>query len=67
MLTKDSLRAQFAKEWEKHYKTKALEEHGFSRKKCSKCGKGFWSVGEKQDRDDDKPAASKTGPRALGA
>ncbi len=47
MLTKDSLRSQFAKEWEKHYKTKALEEHGFSRRKCSKCGKGFWSVEER--------------------
>lgn len=47
MLTKDSLRSQFAKEWEKHYKTKALEEHGFSRRKCSKCGRAFWSTEER--------------------
>lgn len=48
MLTKDSLRAQFAKEWEKHYKTKALEEHGFSRRKCSRCGRAFWSTEERE-------------------
>lgn len=48
MLTKDSLRSQFAKEWEKHYKTKALEEHGFSRRKCSKCGRAFWSTEERE-------------------
>lgn len=48
MLTKDSLRAQFAKDWEKHYKTKALEEHGFSRGKCSRCGRAFWSVGGRE-------------------
>lgn len=48
MLTKDSLRSQFAKEWEKHYKTKALEESGFSRRKCSKCGRAFWSTEERE-------------------
>jgi len=48
MLTKDSLRSQFAKEWEKHYKTKALAEHGFSRRKCSKCGRAFWSTEERE-------------------
>ncbi|NYZ60327.1 alanine--tRNA ligase [Candidatus Micrarchaeota archaeon] len=48
MLNKDSLRPQFAKEWEKHYKTKALEEHGFSRRKCSKCGRAFWSTEERE-------------------
>ncbi|MEW5996901.1 MAG: alanine--tRNA ligase [Candidatus Micrarchaeota archaeon] len=48
MLTKDSLRSQFAKEWEKHYKTKALEERGFGRGKCAKCGRNFWSVEERE-------------------
>ncbi len=48
MLNKDSLRSQFAKEWEKHYKTKALEEAGFSRRKCSKCGRAFWSTEERE-------------------
>ncbi|MDD5096254.1 MAG: alanine--tRNA ligase [Candidatus ainarchaeum sp.] len=48
MLTKDALRAQFSKEWEKHYRTKALEERGFRRHKCSRCGKNFWSIEERE-------------------
>ncbi|MBU0532751.1 alanine--tRNA ligase [Candidatus Micrarchaeota archaeon] len=44
---KDALRKQFAKEWEKHYKLKVLAERGFTRKKCKKCSRAFWSKTER--------------------
>ena len=47
MITKDSLRSQFSKEWEKHYKVKVLEDLGFRRAKCKKCGRNFWSTVER--------------------
>ncbi len=47
-MDKKALRAQFGKEWEKHYKVSALIDRGYSRQKCSKCGRHFWSVQERQ-------------------
>jgi len=40
---KNALRKQFASEWEKHYKLKVLQERGFLRQKCGKCGRMFWA------------------------
>lgn len=45
---KDALRKQFAAEWEKHYQLKILQERGFSRKKCKKCSRMFWSRQERE-------------------
>lgn len=47
-IDKDALRKQFASQWEKHYKLKVLEDHGFSRRQCRHCKRMFWS---KADRD----------------
>jgi len=44
MLSKDELRKNFSKEPDKYYKTKTFEKEGFIRKKCSECGKYFWTV-----------------------
>ena len=44
MISKDELRKQFQKEWEKHYKLNFFIENGFVRKKCEKCGKYFWTL-----------------------
>lgn len=44
---KKKLRIEFGKEWEKHYKLPVLMERGFSRRKCSKCGRMFWSIEER--------------------
>ncbi len=44
MLSKKELRQKFAKEYEKHYVVDAIKEMGFSRHKCKKCGRNFWSV-----------------------
>lgn len=43
-MDKNELRRQFAADWEKHYKVAALTERGYTRQKCGKCGRNFWSV-----------------------
>jgi alanyl-tRNA synthetase len=47
-MDKKSLRAQFASEWEKHYKVAALTERGYSRRQCAACKRHFWSVEERE-------------------
>ena len=51
-ITKDELRKQFSKEWEKHYKIKALEELGFERYQCKSCKRHFWSPIERDTCED---------------
>ncbi|MFA6214624.1 MAG: alanine--tRNA ligase-related protein, partial [Candidatus Micrarchaeia archaeon] len=43
-MDKKALRAQFSREWEKHYKVSALLERGYSRRQCAKCKRNFWAV-----------------------
>ena len=47
-VNKDELRAQFAREWQKHYKLECLEKRGFKRRKCEKCSRNFWSIEERK-------------------
>ncbi|MEM4555137.1 MAG: alanine--tRNA ligase [Candidatus Anstonellaceae archaeon] len=47
-MDKQQLRTRFAAEWEKHYKVEALIERGFFRQKCSKCGRHFWAVQQRE-------------------
>jgi len=47
-VNKDELRKQFTKDWEKHYKIRTLIEHGFTRQKCEKCNRNFWSQSERE-------------------
>ncbi len=51
-MTKDSLRKEFGKEADRYYKVELFEKEGFTRKKCSICGKNFWSAGERDVCDD---------------
>jgi len=44
MLTKEGLRQEFSKNWKKHYEVELFRDRGFERKKCEKCGKGFWTL-----------------------
>ena len=44
MLSKDELRKDFSKEPSKYYTTKIFEKEGFERRKCSICGKYFWTA-----------------------
>lgn len=48
MVTKGELRAEFRKDWQKHYKISALMEKGYARRQCKKCSKFFWSVSERE-------------------
>ncbi len=43
-MDKASLRAQFSKDWKKHYEVKALVERGYSRQQCKKCSRFFWAT-----------------------
>ena len=45
---KNELRKQFSRDWEKHYKIKSIVEMGFTRQKCKKCGRNFWSGCERE-------------------
>lgn len=44
MLTKDSLRKEFSKNWKKHYMVEIFKEKGFIRKQCKICGDFFWTL-----------------------
>jgi len=61
-MDKKELRAQFAREWEKHYKVSALLERGYSRQQCAKCKRHFWSVEARETCSD----ASCMGYRFIG-
>ncbi|MBI5228616.1 alanine--tRNA ligase [Candidatus Micrarchaeota archaeon] len=45
MITKDSLKKEFAANYKKFYEIPFFKEAGFERKVCPKCGRGFWSAG----------------------
>jgi alanyl-tRNA synthetase len=51
-VNKDELRKQFTKDWQKHYKIKALTERGFERRKCKSCNRNFWSQEEREQCGD---------------
>ncbi|MFH1199759.1 MAG: alanine--tRNA ligase, partial [Candidatus Micrarchaeota archaeon] len=46
MLSKESLKADFAKDYKAYYEVELFRKEGFSRHACASCGKAFWSVGE---------------------
>ncbi len=46
-ITKHELRAQFRKDWEKHYKVSNLIARGYQRRLCKQCGRYFWSMAER--------------------
>lgn len=54
-LTKEKLRTEFGKDWEKYYKTEFLVNLGFIRKICPKCGKGFWTMDTERKHCPDQP------------
>ncbi len=44
MLNKETLRKEFSGDYKKYYSTSIFETEGFERKKCTKCGKYFWTA-----------------------
>jgi alanyl-tRNA synthetase len=47
-MDKDVLRADFRRDWEKHYKVSALIDKGYTRQQCGKCSRFFWSVSARE-------------------
>ena len=60
---KKEFRAVASKNPEKYYAVKVLQDNGFLRQQCSKCGKHFWSVERRATCDD---ASCSGGFRFLG-
>ncbi|MBI4214781.1 alanine--tRNA ligase [archaeon] len=54
MLSKDDLRAQFAKDWKKYYDA-GLGERDFERRSCDSCKKNFWTLDAERKRCGDPP------------
>ena len=46
---KKKVRPMFEKNWEKHYKVKALTDLGFERKICKVCNKPFWTLDKNRE------------------
>ncbi len=49
-MDKKELMRQFSKKWKEYYALHVFEERGFNRKKCSSCGKNFWTLDRKRKR-----------------
>jgi len=43
-LSKQSLKDEFGRDYAKHYEVEIFKKHGFKRRKCTKCGRAFWSI-----------------------
>lgn len=54
-ISKEKLRQQFNKDWEKHYKIEFLVNQGYVRKICVKCGRGFWTLNLEREFCSDQP------------
>ena len=57
MLTKDGLRAEFKKNWQKYYQVDMFKEQGYERKTCKKCGRAFWTCDPGKDTCSDSPCS----------
>lgn len=43
-LDKDQLRKDFSNDYKQYYQTELFTKEGFIRKKCTQCGKNFWTI-----------------------
>jgi len=57
MLTKDILRAEFKKNWQKYYQVEMFRAEGYERKTCKKCGCAFWTCDSEREICADSPCA----------
>jgi alanyl-tRNA synthetase len=44
VLSKQSLKDEFSRDYAKHYELPIFKQHGFKRRKCTKCNGAFWSI-----------------------
>ncbi len=52
---KDILRQKFSSEPDKYYKVALFDELGYVRKKCSNCGRHYWTLDEKSTNCPEQP------------
>jgi len=54
-LTKQSLKSEFQKNWQKYYEVEMFREKGFVRKVCESCGRAFWTLDQDRKICSDAP------------
>jgi len=54
---KEALKAKFSADYKRYYLVDLFRRKGFVRKKCTNCGKHFWTLDEKRTRCDDQPCS----------
>lgn len=57
-IDKKTLMKKFQTNPEKYWQVQLFKEKGFVRKKCSSCGKFFWTLNQERERCDDQPCRS---------
>src|SRR3989338_1706320 len=63
---KDQLRAEFTKQWEKHYKLECLVKRGFKRQQCKSCKRNFWAQDARRETQDGKQETLCADPSCIG-
>ncbi len=57
---KEALRSKFSADYRRYYLVDLFKREGFMRKKCTNCGKHFWTLDEKRSLCDDQPCSAYT-------
>ena len=57
---KEILQERFSSEYEKYYRVELFERKGFVRKKCTNCGKHFWTMRPERKVCDDSTCSPYT-------
>ncbi len=55
MLTKDWLRKEFRKNWQKYYQVEMFRSRGYERRICRSCGRPFWTCDPEREICADSP------------
>jgi alanyl-tRNA synthetase len=51
-LSKDALRREFSRNADRYYSVELFRQEGFARRRCRICGKGFWSISDRDTCED---------------
>jgi alanyl-tRNA synthetase len=57
---KEVLQERFSSEYEKYYRVELFERKGFTRKRCTNCGKHFWTLSPEREICDDSTCSPYT-------
>lgn len=58
MISKESLKKEFSKDYKKYYEVKLFRQEGFVRKKCATCNAFFWTLDHERKTCPNPPCSS---------